>query len=556
MYINITFIKFIIAIILIILMIIFKHIKMDGIKDIHELSLEEKLGQLLMIGFKGYKLTEEIREMIQKYKFGNFIIFGRNYKNLEQFEKLIRDIHEEVIKSTGIIPFISIDQEGGNTIRIKEKSTYYPGQMTLSATHLSNVKEISHMMGKHLISLGINMNLAPILDINNNPKNPVIGIRSFSDKSEIVSKYGIEEIKGMQEEGIIATAKHFPGHGDTEIDSHLGLPVLPFDKDRLYNLELKPFKDAIDNGIDNIMSAHIIFQQIDKNNPATISKDIIKGILRDELNYKGLITSDCMEMKAISKTYTTPIGVAKAIQAGIDLVLVCHTKELQIESLKRLKKYVDDNLITIDDIDEKIKRILTYKKKVYSVMKKKFFKYNNKENLEIFKDENSFEKKIQNIVDSSLTFVNGKKLELKGKILLYWCKYLTLNKAEEKLKKDDMFGELLKRETPEITSLSYIFNHYSKELIDKASNYDTVIFISFNAFADESQAKMINELNNICNNFYVISIRNPYDYLVLDKNINFYTMYESTPNSMRSIIKFIKGEIQPQGKLPIQLEHP
>ena len=395
MYINITFIKFIIVIILIILMIIFKNIKMDGIKDIHELSLEEKLGQLLMIGFKGYKLTEEIREMIQKYKFGNIILFGRNYKNLEQFEKLIRDIHEEVIKSTGIIPFISIDQEGGNTIRIKEKSTYYPGQMTLSATHLSNVKEISHMMGKHLISLGINMNLAPILDINNNPKNPVIGIRSFSDKSEIVSKYGIEEIKGMQEEGIIATAKHFPGHGDTEIDSHLGLPVLPFDKDRLYKVELKPFKDAIDNGIDNIMSAHIIFQQIDKDNPATISKDIIKGILRDELNYKGLITSDCMEMKAISKTYTTPIGVAKAIQAGIDLVLVCHTKELQIESLKQLKKYVDDNLITIDDIDEKIKRILTYKKKVYSVMKKKFFKYNNKENLEIFKDENFLKKKFK-----------------------------------------------------------------------------------------------------------------------------------------------------------------
>ena len=134
-------------------------------------------------------------------------------------------------------------------------------------------------------------------------------------------------------------------------------------------------------------------------------------------------------------------------------------------------------------------------------------------------------------------------MELKGKILLYWCKHFTFNNAEEKLKKDDMFGELLKKETPEITSLSYIFNHYSKELIDKASNYDTVIFISFNAFADRSQAKMINELNNICNNFYVISIRNPYDYLVLDKNINFYTMYESTPNSMRSIIKFLKGEI-------------
>jgi beta-N-acetylhexosaminidase len=525
-------------------------------KDINELSLEEKLGQLIFIGFKGYKLTDEIREMIKTYKFGNFILFLRNFKNLEQFEKLTRDIHEEVLKSIGVMPFIAIDQEGGNVVRIMHKSTYYPGPMTLSATNLSNVKEISHLMGKHLISLGVNMNFAPLLDININPKNPVIGIRSFSDNIEMVSKFGIEEIKGMQEEGIIATAKHFPGHGDTEIDSHLGLAVLPFDKNRLYNIELKPFKEAIDKGVDNIMSAHIIFKQIDKENPATISKDIIKGILRDELNYKGLITSDCMEMKAISKTITTPIGVAKAIKAGVDLVLVYHTKQLQIDSLKQIKKYLEDNLITIDDIDEKINRILSYKKKVYSAMKKKFYNYKNdenKENLKIFEDEN-IEKKLQNIVDSSLTHVNGKKLEMKGKVLLYWCKQFAVNKAEDALN-NDMLGELLSKEIPTITSLSYTSDNYSKELVDKALAYDTVIFISFNAFTEEPQAKMINELNSKCSNFYVISIRNPYDYLVLDKNINFYTMYESTPNSMRTIIKFLKGEIDAKGKLPITLAH-
>ena len=520
-------------------------------KKIEELTLEEKLGQLLCIGFKEKKLTEDLREMIRKYKFGNFILYSRNYDNIQELEKLVRDIHEEVIKSIGIMPFISIDQEGGIKTDILDKYTYYPGHMTLSSTNISNAKQIGHLMGKHLISLGININFAPVLDINNNPKNPVIGIRSFSDKKEIVSKYGIELIKGMQEEGIIATAKHFPGHGDTEIDSHLGLPILSFDKSRLYDMEIKPFKEAIENGVDNIMTAHIIFKEVDKDNPATISKKIIEGILRDELKYKGLITSDCMEMKAISDIYTTPLGVAKSIKAGVNLVLICHTKEKQIESLNKLKQFIEDNILTIDEIDERINRILEYKKKIYSIMEKKYF--NNKNYLQAF-EENQI-KTIQNIVDSSLTYVNGKKLELKGKILLYWCTKLSFQKTDGSLTMET-FGDLLKKEIPIITSISYnMDDEYSKELVDKAVNYDTVIFLSYNSFSQRSQSKMINELNQICSNFYVISIRNPYDYLSIEKNINFYTMYEPSPNSMRTIIKFLKGEIEPKGILPIELKH-
>ena len=264
----------------------------EKMKDIKDLTLEEKLGQLLVIGFHETLLTDELKVLIRKYKFGNFVLFARNVENRAQLEKLTRDIHEEVMNSIGIMPFIAIDQEGGNTVRIMDKSTFYPGSMTLAATDISNAETVGHLMGKHLISLGINMNYAPVLDINNNPKNPIIGIRSFSDTPEVVSKYGIEVIKGMQSEGVIATGKHFPGHGDVEIDSHKGLPILPFDKERLYNMELKPFIGAIDNGLKNIMTAHIIFQEVDKENPATISEDILKGILRDELNFKGLITSD------------------------------------------------------------------------------------------------------------------------------------------------------------------------------------------------------------------------------------------------------------------------
>ena len=514
-----------------------------------ELTLEEKIGQLFIIGVRGEYLTDDIRELIRKYKLGNFIIFSPNCKNIKQLEKLTRQIHKEVIRETGIMPFISIDQEGGNTVRIKDETTFYPGHMTISATNVENAKIIGHMMGQHLISLGINMNFAPLLDINNNPKNPIIGIRSFSDRPEIVSQYGIEMIKGMQEEGIIATAKHFPGHGDTEIDSHLGLPVVPFDTKRLYNMELRPFKDAIEKGVSNIMTAHIIFTKVDPENPATISKKILKDILRKDLNYSGLVTSDSMKMKAISEGITTPLGVAKGIKAGLDLVIVSSNSSLIINSVKKLTKDIKDNIISMEEIDEKIKRILNYKNIVYSSMKTKFFK--NKNNLNIFKND-SLSKTIQDIVDSSLTHVSGKKLELKGKILLYGCITSPVNRQDDI--KNETIITLINKELPTFNTLEFRLGEYSQELIKKAAGYDTVIFIAFNAFTDKSQSKMINEINKISSNFYVISIRTPYDYLVLDKNINYYTMYECTPNSMKTIVKFLKGEIEAKGKLPIKLQ--
>ena len=521
----------------------------DNMKNLNELTLEEKIGQLLIIGFHETTLTDELRILIRRYKFGNFILFARNVVDIPQLEKLTRDLHEEVMNSIGIMPFIAIDQEGGNTVRIMDKSTFYPGSMTIAATDLSNAEIIGHMMGKHLISLGINMNFAPVLDINNNPKNPIIGIRSFSDKPEIVSKYGIEIIKAMQSEGVIATGKHFPGHGDVEIDSHLGLPVLPFDKERLYNMELKPFMEAINNDVQNIMAAHIIFQEVDKENPATVSKDILKGILRNELSYSGLITSDCMEMNAISETMTTPVGAMRGIKAGDDLVCVSHTKQRQIDSINLIKESVEKNEISIEEIDEKIERILKYKNEVYSVMKQKFF--NNPNNLEIFNDAEQA-KVLQHIVDSSLTYVNGKNFELKGKTLIYWCQQFASTIAEDTLDEEN-FGVLLNKEIPSADTLEYITDEYSEKNVTESKNYDTVVFISFNAFSYKNQAKMINEINKISSNFFVISIRNPYDFLYLDENINFYTLYESTPNSMRTVVKFLKGEIEAKGTLPVTL---
>ena len=518
-------------------------------KKLEEMTLQEKLGQLLIIGFEEPYLTDDLKAMIKEYKFGNFILFTRNIENLKQLESLCRELHEVVMEATGVMPFISIDQEGGTVVRIMHKAAFYPGSMTLAATNSANAYEVGKMMGAHLLSLGINMNLAPSLDVNNNPKNPVIGIRSYSDDPGIVSEFGTKIIDGMQSSGLIATAKHFPGHGDVDVDSHLGLPVLPYDLKRLEEIELKPFKEAINAGVKNIMSAHIVFKAIDEENPATLSKAILQGLLRDKLKYKGLITSDCMEMNAIADTMTTPVGVAAGIVAGIDLACVCHTKERQIDSLKMIKQAIDDNLITNEEIDEKIERILKYKNQVYKVMNKAFFK--NRAPLDVFKD-NKQVKFIQNVVDSSVTHVSGKKLELKGKTILLGCKPSAFNCAEDVIDEGSILD--LVKDIKNIDAFEYVDNEYSKELIDKALAYDTILFASFNAFSNPKQAKMINELNRCHNNVYILSTRNPYDYLVLEGDVNYYTVYECTPNSNRSLVKLIKGEIEAKGKLPVKLE--
>ena len=247
------------------------------------------------------------------------------------------------MNSIGIMLFIAIDPERGYILGIADKSKYYPGSMILTVSDLSNAETIDHIIGKLLISLGINMNFSPVLDPNHKPKYPVKGIRGYSDKPEIVSKFEIEVIKSKQSEGIIATGKHFPGHRDVEKDSQRGLLVLSFDKERLYYMELKPFIAAIDNGLKNIMVVHIIFLEFDEENPTTVSKDIIKEILRDELNYTWLITSDCMEMSAISVIITSPVGVLIGIKAGVYLVLDCYTRKRQVDSINQLKFNIENN---------------------------------------------------------------------------------------------------------------------------------------------------------------------------------------------------------------------
>ena len=402
-------------------------------KKLCEMTLKEKLGQLIMCGFEDPFYDEHARILIEEYKVGNIILFARNVKDMKQLISLNKDIYQKVIENTGIMPFISIDQEGGMVTRIMDGATFCPGNMTISASdRTSNAYEIGKIMGEELIKLGINLNLAPSLDVNNNPKNPVIGVRSYSDDPKRVSQFGKEYIKGLQEKGVFATAKHFPGHGDTVVDSHLGLASLNFDLDRLNSVELVPFKTAIKNGVEAIMSAHIIFKELD-DVPATLSHKILSGLLRNELGFEGLIISDCMQMKAIDNLYTTEAGTVMGINAGLNIACVCHSLDRQINTLKKIEEAVNAGIIDISTIDERVERILKAKEKIEKLMNDEFYMKNSDELVEYFNHIEEHKKTAQRISDEALTLYNGTAYKYNANTLLIGNVPFESTIAEDKL---------------------------------------------------------------------------------------------------------------------------
>jgi beta-N-acetylhexosaminidase len=340
------------------------NIASDSIRQqIASMSLTEKIGQLVIAGIDGYENDEHSKELIEKYKVGGFILLGQNIKDTNQTLKLVNFLKDTNLKNK--IPlFFGIDEEGGRITRLPKEFAKLPTNKTIGEKNDSGLSyKIGSLLGQEVKAFGLNMNFAPVLDVNSNPKNPVIGDRAFGDNVDIVTKLGIQTMKGIQSQKVIAAIKHFPGHGDTSVDSHIGLPVVDNDLKRLKSLELIPFSKAIENGADLVMVAHILLPKIDKGNPATFSKAIITDILRNYLKYEGVVITDDMTMGAIVKNYDIGEAAVKSLNAGSDIILVCHDFEKETAVLEAIKLAVQNKTITEKSIDEKVHRILKLKQK-------------------------------------------------------------------------------------------------------------------------------------------------------------------------------------------------
>jgi beta-N-acetylhexosaminidase len=325
-------------------------------------DLSRLVGQSLMVQFQGPELTDEVRNALARIEPAGVVLFSTNITSREQVAQLCRDLQDEA-KSLGLPPLlIAIDQEGGTVSRLSADFVTVPSPMAQAATCDTKATErCAVITGRQLRAVGISMNFAPVLDINVQPQNPVIRTRSFGDDPKLVSVHGLAALKGYEKANVIATAKHFPGHGDTSDDSHLGLPVVTHKRKHLERNELMPFSAVVRAGIPAIMTAHIVFATID-DLPATLSRPVLNHLLRQDLDFDGVIVTDAMDMGAIVDNFGRGPAAVKAKQAGADLLEMVAPLEFQFEVAEALRKAIKSDEISRKVFERSANRVAALRK--------------------------------------------------------------------------------------------------------------------------------------------------------------------------------------------------
>lgn len=332
--------------------------------QIKEMSLEEKIGQMFIVGFDGTKVDGNLKELISEYHVGGVIHFSRNIDSRDQLLELNNEL-KEISRINSVPMFLGVDEEGGRVSRLPFGNTEIPPNKEIGKQdNIELSYKLGSIIGNELDAFGFNLNFAPVLDIHSNPENTVIGDRSYGDNADLVSRMGVAAMQGIRDTGVVPVVKHFPGHGDTKVDSHVGLPIVNKTKEELYQLELKPFQSAIEKNVDMMMVAHIQYPNIDKEKkPATLSKEIITNLLREEMGYNGVVITDDMQMGAITENFGLEKATLESIKAGVDIVLICNDYEKEKKAIQVVREAVKSGDISEERINESVKRILLLKNK-------------------------------------------------------------------------------------------------------------------------------------------------------------------------------------------------
>jgi len=514
----------------------------------NKLSLREKIGQLIVTGFPELQITDDLRHLITDYKIGNIILFTYNVENKRQLRTLCTELQQSILDNTGYPALISIDQEGGRVTRLPSDATNIPGAMAIASTGRSeNAYSAGRITAREMRALGINFNLAPVLDINNNRENPVINVRSYGDTVETVEEYGIQMMNGLKDGGVLAALKHFPGHGDTAVDSHLGLPVIDKTLEELMELELKPFRTAIESGAECITSAHILFPSIETERvPATMSKTIITDLLKKQMGYEGLIISDCLEMNAIKKYYGTAQGAVGALKAGVHMVYVCHTPALVIETVERIEQAVQSGELSMKVIDEAVEKVLFYKRK-----------YGNISELDLsVVGSTAHRQAVEAISLESICLVRGNLSVIakndKDTIFVGSYPYRT-DQASSHARTDVSFPLALSAALSTDHLMTSIDPDQDEinQVINQVAGFTRVVIGLYNAIDNAGQLELVNRLSAKGHQVTAIALGKPYDLDVLEGDICGLAAFEYTPLVLQSLIQIMSGAYTPTGKLSI-----
>ncbi len=333
---------------------------------VSEMPLALKIGQLFIVGFEGTKVSRSLRCFLEEQGLGGVTLFARNVKGVRQVRRLcaeIRRIHAP------IPPFISIDQEGGPVMRLRVPPfTPWPAAGDVAryverTGDLAAATAVGLAMGRELRAVGIHWNFAPVLDVNTNPRNPVIGPRAYGRRPGSAARLALAVERGLRRAGILTTGKHFPGHGDTVADSHFSLPVVKRNARSLAAVELAPFRAAVRAGVPSLMTAHVLYPAWDRKRAASFSPAILQGILRERLGFRGAIVSDDLSMAGARQGQTIEEAAFNSIMAGADILLVCQDARAQRRAFRHLLSRAEQGELPMRRIDEAVRRILALKRR-------------------------------------------------------------------------------------------------------------------------------------------------------------------------------------------------
>ncbi|MBN2401650.1 MAG: beta-N-acetylhexosaminidase [Spirochaetes bacterium] len=532
----------------------------EAVQIAGQMSLPEKIGQMLMLGVPEKKNTNASSSIINNYMPGGIILFGFNIGSAKELKKYVHDMQQTAVEKYNIPLFISIDQEGGRVKRIKDGVTQFPGNMAFGVVNNDSMTyDAARITGIELGNLGVNMNLAPAIDVNNNPLNPVINTRSFGSNVKIVTRLGSAYIKGLQKSGCIAVGKHFPGHGDTDKDSHVTLPVIHYDIDRLRKIELPPFIKAIDSGVEAIMTAHISFPKILNDNiPATLSKKFLTDILRGEMHFNGLIITDDMEMNAVSKMMDLGEGAVKSILAGTDMILIStHGKSIEIIS-QAVRKAVDDGIISENRINESVIRIIELKLR---------YNFMNSKDGKMTYPASSYSKEETDILKKSVELNSKFSREA---IYFYSRNQSTLNLMNNSvntriiISSNNFFLNVIENNITTLKNKNYSifkseneFLKYIKKKIlkenEKADFKNAFVYYQF----DKTNYQLIETIVEICREYglklNLLCTGNPFALGSVKELPPVLFTFSNTDESLRQLILCLNGKFKPKEKININL---
>ncbi|ORY00864.1 glycoside hydrolase [Basidiobolus meristosporus CBS 931.73] len=530
---------------------------------------KSQVGQLLIAGFHGLTPDADITDLIQNHNLGSVILFSRNIGSAEQLRKLTYDL-QLIAKNAGHARplFICADQENGVVQRLGEAGTFMPGNMALGAVDsLELTQRVAVATAKELLALGVNWNLCPSLDVNNNPANPVIGVRSFGEDPEKVGRLGCAAIRGQQSVGIPTSIKHFPGHGDTATDSHLGLPVIAKSLEDLEKLELIPFQQAISSANPaSVMIAHISLPAIIAKSksgsdlPASIAREVSHDLLRVKMGYKGLIVPDCLEMDAVDKTFGAGVGALMSLKAGNDMAMVSHTYAKQKQAIQLIRGALESGDLDRVEFEASVKRVNELKDEYLSwdtaLPQTCDYKIVGcKEHVQMRDD----------VYDLSTTVVrnDGGLLPLAlqpTERILFLSPHIPFTKAID-VSSDPFlpfFNSLQKRHS-NIKFISFDGTACDRttpesKAIDEEVEKATVIIVSTaNANLYDFQPTLVNRIIQTGKQVVCVAVINPYDIMTFPDVQSYIVTYEYSPPAYESATKVLFGEIEAKGKLPVTI---